>query len=55
MPRSVTLATACDALAHLLEGFLNTGADPGFGAAANLRAMAGIEAIVKNLQRISST
>jgi len=52
MPRSVTLATACDALAHLLEGFLNTGADPGSGAAANIRALAGIEAIVQNLPRI---
>ena len=27
MPRGVTLATGCDALAHLLEGFLNVRAD----------------------------
>jgi len=52
MPRSVTLATACDALAHLLEGFLNTGADAGFGADANKRALAGIKAIVANLPRV---
>lgn len=52
MPRSVTLATGCDALAHLLEGFLNTGADAGFGADANARALAGTKAIVENLPRV---
>ena len=51
MPDSVTLATACDALAHLLEGFLNTRADAA-GGSANYRAIAGIKAIVKNLPLI---
>ena len=27
MPKALTLATGCDALAHSIEGFLNTGAD----------------------------
>ena len=48
MPDSVTLATACDALSHLLEGFLNTRADAASGN-ANYRAIAGIRAIVQNL------
>lgn len=51
MPDAVTLATACDALAHLLEGFLNTRADNTSGN-ANYRAVAGIRAIVENLPRI---
>lgn len=48
MPDSVTRATACDALSHLLEGFLNTRADKISGN-ANYRAIAGIRAIVENL------
>ena len=51
MPDSVTLATACDALAHLLEGFLNTRADATSGD-ANYRAIAGIRAITENLPQI---
>ena len=51
MPDSVTLATACDALSHLLEGFLNTRADSTSGS-ANYRAIAGIRAIVENLPLI---
>ena len=46
MPREVTLATGCDALAHLLEGFLNVGAD-GNHPEANNWALAGIR-LVKN-------
>ena len=53
MPKSVTLATACDALAHLLEGFLNTRADAASGD-ANYRAVAGIRSIVKYLPVIQS-
>lgn len=44
MPESVTLATGCDALAHLIEGFLNVGADnnqPG----ANTWALTGISLV----------
>lgn len=51
MPQSVSIATACDALAHLLEGFLNTRADESSGN-ANYRAIAGIRLIVDNLPRI---
>ena len=51
MPRQVTLATACDALAHLIEGLLNTRADNNCGN-ANYRAIAGIREIVKSLPLI---
>ena len=44
MPRSVTLATGCDALAHLIEGFLNTGADPNHPE-ANTWALNGIKLV----------
>ena len=42
MPESVTLATGCDALAHLLEGFLNTRADKN-QPEANIWALTGIK------------
>ena len=46
MSPEVTRATGCDALAHLIEGFLNIGAD-GNCAQANEWAKAGIAAIVR--------
>ena len=48
MPRAVTLATGCDALAHLIEGFLNIGQD-GRHAAANDWALTGIRLIERYL------
>ena len=48
MPPSVTLATGCDALAHLLEGFLNVGADTNHPA-ANQWALRGIELVTEAL------
>ena len=48
MPRTVTLATGCDALAHLLEGFLNVRAD-GNHSRANDWALAGIKLIRDHL------
>ena len=48
MPRGVTLATGCDALAHLLEGFLNVRADRNHPL-ANEWALAGIRLIRDNL------
>lgn len=48
MPESVTLATGCDALAHLLEGFLNTRADANHPR-ANVWALRGAELVRKNL------
>jgi alcohol dehydrogenase class IV len=48
MPASVTLATGCDALAHLLEGFLNVGADNNHPA-ANQWALRGIRLVRENL------
>lgn len=48
MPTELTRATGCDALAHLLEGFLNVNADSAF-APVNLWAKTGIELVVKNL------
>ncbi len=50
LPRHITLATGCDALAHLIEGFLNVGAD-GHDAQANARALAGIELVVRHLPK----
>lgn len=50
LPDSVIRATACDALAHLIEGLLNVGADAASGT-ANYRAIAGIRLIVENLPR----
>jgi len=47
-PESVVRATACDALAHLIEGFLNVGQD-GNHPAANDWALKGIELIVRYL------
>ena len=48
LPRRITLATGCDALAHLIEGFLNVGAD-GNDSLANERALAGIELVTRHL------
>ena len=44
MPRHITLATGCDALAHLIEGFLNVGADTNHPG-ANFWALRGIELV----------
>ena len=44
MPRDVTCATGCDALAHLLEGFLNVGADDNHPC-ANTWALQGIKLV----------
>ena len=44
MPRDVTLATGCDALAHLLEGFLNVRADSNHPE-GNTWALAGIRLV----------
>ena len=44
MPHNVTLATGCDALAHLIEGFLNVGADSNHPQ-ANAWALRGIELV----------
>jgi len=49
MPDDVSLATGCDALAHLMEGFLNVGQDGRFPA-ANDFARTGIRLIRKHLQ-----
>jgi alcohol dehydrogenase class IV len=51
MPKSVTLATGCDALAHLLEGLLNVGQDARHPEANNW-ALQGIRLIVENLPRV---
>lgn len=48
MDLETTKATACDALAHLLEGFLNTARDKSHKA-ANKWALQGVELIVKHL------
>ena len=48
MPHHVTLATGCDALAHLIEGFLNVGADSNHPG-ANFWALHGIELVKKFL------
>ncbi len=48
MPKQVTLATGCDALAHAIEGFLNLGAD-GAHPRANDWALEAIRLIVDNL------
>lgn len=48
MPPAVTRATGCDALAHLIEGFLNVGADAN-SALANEWALTGIRLVVENL------
>lgn len=50
MPRGVTLATGCDALAHLVEGLLNVRAD-GNHPDANEWAMAGIRLVREFLPR----
>ena len=50
MPRSVTLATGCDALAHLVEGLLNVRAD-GNHPRANEWALAGIRLVKEFLPR----
>ncbi|MBP5531215.1 MAG: iron-containing alcohol dehydrogenase [Lentisphaeria bacterium] len=50
MPRSVTLATGCDALAHLTEGLLNVRAD-GNHPRANEWALAGIRLVREYLPR----
>jgi len=50
MPRPVTLATGCDALAHLLEGLLNVRAD-GNHPRANVWALAGIRLVCEYLPR----
>lgn len=48
MPPAVTLATGCDALAHLVEGFLNIRQDANHPA-ANAWALAGIRLIADHL------
>ena len=48
MPRELTLATGCDALAHLIEGWLNIGADAAHPE-ANRWAAAGVELIRDSL------
>jgi len=48
MPENLTRATGCDALAHLIEGLLNVGAD-GNNPAVNEWAKCGIALIVQNL------
>ncbi len=48
MPEKVIRATACDALAHLIEGFINIGQD-GNHPGVNEWALAGIRLIVENL------
>lgn len=48
MPRSVTLATGCDALAHLLEGWLNVNADAG-NEKINEAARIGVALLMKYL------
>jgi len=50
MPRHVVLATGCDALAHLLEGFLNVGADS-HHPDANAWAKCGIGLVCRYLPR----
>lgn len=50
MPRSVTLATGCDALAHLVEGLLNVRADKNHPH-ANDWALAGIRLVREFLPR----
>ncbi len=51
MPRTVTLATGCDALAHLIEGLLNVGQDDRHPD-ANSWALEGIRLIVENLPKV---
>lgn len=53
MNTETTRATACDALAHLIEGFLNTARDKSHPA-ANKWALKGIELIVKYLPVVLS-
>jgi len=48
MPRELALATGCDALAHLIEGFLNVGADNNVPGANNW-AKTGIQLIAEHL------
>ncbi len=50
MSPEVTRATGCDALAHLLEGFLNVGADSR-NPEANRWALTGIKLIADNLEK----
>lgn len=50
MPSGLTRAVGCDALAHLIEGFLNVGADSRHPQ-ANLWAKTGIELISRYLVR----
>ena len=50
MSRSVTLATGCDALAHLIEGFINVGADKN-NPNANDWALAGIKLVKDNIKQ----
>ena len=53
MPRSVTLATGCDALAHLLEGWLNVTMDEG-KAFINNAARVGVTLLRDNLAKVLS-
>ena len=51
MPRDVTLATGCDALAHLLEGWLNVGQDAN-RPEVNEWAQTGASLVVEALPRV---
>lgn len=53
MPPSVTRATGCDALAHLIEGFLNVGADRNCPD-ANRWALTGIRLVREHLEEAVS-
>ena len=50
MPSELTRAVGCDALAHLIEGFLNVGADSRHPQ-ANLWAKTGVELVARYLVR----
>ena len=51
MPRSVSLATGCDALAHLLEGWLNVNMDAG-NPVINEAALTGVKLLLENLETV---
>jgi alcohol dehydrogenase class IV len=51
MPEHVTIATACDAMAHSLEGFLNVRQDAAHPS-ANSWALQSVKLVVENLPRV---